>query len=126
MIEALTDLPEGVLGFRFSGHVQKAEYQRELLPPLQERLENGQKIRLVIVIDDNFDRFDAGAMWEDLKFGVGSGLRHVSLWERMALVSNAGWVRHSIALFGWIVPGDVRVFPLDELDAATAWLTSAS
>jgi SpoIIAA-like len=122
MIEALPELPDGVIGFRFSGHVQKDEYRRVLLPPLQTHLDNGEKIRLAIVIDNDFDRFDAGAMWEDLKFGFGSGVRHPSLWERMALVSDADWVRHSIALFGWLVPGDVRVFPLDQQDAATAWL----
>jgi hypothetical protein len=125
MIDSLTDLPQDVIGFRFSGHVKREEYQRVLLPPMQERLNNGDKIRLLIVIDNDFDRFEAGAMWEDLKFGFGSGVRHVSLWERMALVSDADWVRHSIALFGWLVPGDVRVFPLDQLDGAKAWVAGA-
>jgi hypothetical protein len=122
MIEPLSDLPAPAIGFRFSGHVTKDEYRSVLLPPLDEHIGRGDKIRLVIVIDKDFDRFDAGALWEDMKFGFGSGLRHVSAWERMALVSDADWVRHSIALFGWLVPGDVRVFPLDQLDAAKTWL----
>ena len=61
-------------------------------------------------------------MWEDMKFGLGTGLTHLSKWERMALVSDADWVRHAISLFGWMVPGDVRVFPLAEQSEATAWL----
>jgi hypothetical protein len=125
MIEPLTDVPDGMIGFRLSGHVKRDEYERVLLPAMQERLDDDEKIRLLIVIDAGFDRFDAGAMWEDLKFGFGSGLRHLSLWERMALVSDADWVRRSIALFGWIVPGDVRVFPLDQLDEAKGWLGAA-
>jgi hypothetical protein len=122
MIEALSDLPDGVIGFRFSGHVSQDEYRSVLLPPLKECMDNGDKVRLAIVIDDNFDRFDAGALWEDMKFGFGSGLMHLSAWERMALVADADWVRHAIALFGWLVPGEVKVFPLDQLDTAKAWL----
>jgi hypothetical protein len=122
MIDALSDLPDGVIGFRFSGHVSKDEYRSVLLPALTERLDSRDKVRLAIVIDDDFDRFEAGALWEDMKFGFGSGLTHLSAWERMALVSDADWVRHAIALFGWLVPGDVKVFPLDQLDTAKAWL----
>ena len=84
---------------------------------MHECLARGGGIRLLIVIDAGFDRFEAGALWEDLKFGLGPGLE-LSRWERMALVSDAGWVHHAISLFGWLVPGDVRVFPLvDEADA---------
>jgi hypothetical protein len=122
MIDELDDLPRGVLGFRFSGHVTRDEYRQRLLPPLKACLDRGQKVRLLVVIDDDFDQFEAGALWEDLKFGLGSGLGHLSAWERMALVSDADWVRHAITLFGWLVPGDVRVFPLAALDDATAWL----
>ena len=60
-------------------------------------------------------------MWDDMKFGLGTGLTHLSAWERMALVSDAPWVHHAITLFGWLVPGAVRVFPLAELDDATRW-----
>ena len=124
MIEPLSDLPDGVLGFRFAGHVQRDEYDRVLAPPLKERIDAGAKIRLAVVIGDDFDRFEAGALWEDLKFGFGSGITHLSSWERMALVSDAGWVRHAMGLFGWTVPGEARVFPLDQLAGAIAWLAA--
>jgi hypothetical protein len=61
-----------------------------------------------------------------MKFGFGSGLTHLSSWERMALVSDADWVHHAIALFGWLVPGAVKVFPLAQLDAAKQWLAGTS
>jgi SpoIIAA-like len=122
MIEPLRDLATGVIGFRFSGHVSKDEYRHVLLPALKERLDKGDKVRLAVVIDNDFDRFEGGALWEDMRFGFGSGLTHLSAWERMALVSDADWVRHAITLLGWLVPGEVKVFPLDQLDAAKEWL----
>ena len=122
MIEPLPDLPAGVLGFRFAGHVTKEDYDRILAPALMQRIADGAKIRLAIVIGEEFDRFDAGAMWEDMKFGFGSGVTHPSLWERTALVSDHDWVEHAMSLFGWMMPGDARVFPEASLDAAIAWL----
>jgi hypothetical protein len=122
MIEPLPDLPDGVLGFRFTGHVTKEDYDQVLAPALLERIGDGAKIRLAIVIDEGFDRFEASAMWEDMKFGFGSGITHPSLWERTALVSDAEWVSHAMSLFGWMMPGEARVFPLASLDEATAWL----
>ena len=124
MIEPIPDLPAGVLGFRFSGHVEKDEYLQVLSPALKALLDRGEKVRLAIVIDDGFERFEAGAMWEDLKFGFGSGITHLSSWEKMALVSDADWVRHAMGFLGWMVPGEARVFPLADLEDAKAWLAA--
>jgi len=74
------------------------------------------------VIDADFDRFEAGAIWEDLKFGLASGLAHLSKWERTALVSDADWARHAVGLLGWMMPGELRVFPLAEQADAVVWL----
>jgi hypothetical protein len=31
-------------------------------------------------------------------------------------------MRHAVAAMGWLYPGEMRVFDLDELVAANAWL----
>ena len=121
MIEILPDLPSGVSGFALRGHVTGDDYRGTLTPLLEELIDSAQPIRLVVVIGDDFDRFEAGALWEDTKFGMGEGIAHHSSWKRMALVSDADWVRHSISLLGWMVPGDVKVFALTGLDDAKAW-----
>ena len=122
MIERLTDLPDGVVGFRFSGAVSGDEYSEVLSPALQELVRGEGKVRLLVVIDADFDRFEAGAIWEDLKFGLASGLAHLSKWERTALVSDADWARHAVGLLGWMMPGELRVFPLAEQADAVVWL----
>ncbi|WP_328471212.1 STAS/SEC14 domain-containing protein [Actinoplanes sp. NBC_00393] len=124
MIEELGGLPDGVLGFRFAGPVTREEYLGVFRPPLQAALEGGQGIRLVLVIDQDFGWFQPGAFWEDLKFGLGPGTEHHKAWERMAIVSDADWVRHALGLFGFLVPGAARVFPGTGLDEAKAWLAA--
>ncbi|MEV6300553.1 STAS/SEC14 domain-containing protein [Actinoplanes sp. NPDC051861] len=123
MIEELKDLPDGVLGFRFAGSVTREDYRDVFRPPVTAALASGAPVRLVLVMEDDAGWFQPGAMWEDLKLGVGSGVPHHSAWERMAIVSDAGWVGHAMGLFGWMVPGEARVFGKQDLDGARAWVT---
>lgn len=125
MIEVLADLPDSVLGFRFSGPVSRQEYLDVFLPPTKAMLDTGRRMRLVLAIEKDFGWFQPGAFWEDLKFGIGPGIAHHSSWERMAVVSDADWVRHAMSVFGWMVPGEARVFPGSELDTAKTWAAGA-
>ena len=43
---------------------------------------------------------------------------------RLTIVSDADWVRHAMAVFGWMVPGEARAFSHGELDEAKVWLAS--
>jgi len=40
----------------------------------------------------------------------------------MAVVTDVGWVRHAIELMGWMTPGELKLFELDEVERAKAWL----
>ena len=66
---------------------------------------------------EEFEGWSTGAMWEDTKLG----LKDPRVWEKIALVSDKDWVKHTVKALGWMVPGEVRVFELDELDAAKVW-----
>jgi hypothetical protein len=123
VIEVIEGLPDPVVGLRFSGHVTRSEYKDVVLPVFAPRLEGDQNIRMLVVIDERFERFEPGALWEDLKFGLGSGVTHLTKWERTAVVADTDWVRHAMGLLGWMIPGDTRVFDLAQLDEAKAWLT---
>ncbi len=116
MIETLPDLPDGVIGFEAVGEVHADDYRTTLVPGLEAAGENGA-IRLVYVLGDRFEGYSAGASWQDAKLG----LEHHGKWRRAALVTDAGWAAHLASLFGWMVPGELKVFPLAERDDAVAW-----
>jgi len=73
-------------------------------------------IRIVLVFP-TFGGVSAGAGWQDLKLGV----EHLTHWKKVALVTDVEWMIQLVRLFGWMTPGELRHFPLDERDAATAW-----
>jgi hypothetical protein len=50
--------------------------------------------------------------------------RAAALLERIAIVGDADWLRHAVHGFGWLMPGEIKVFALEELDSAREWVTS--
>ena len=79
-------------------------------------------MRRLYVLGHEFPDYSAEAAWEDTKLGLG----HLRSWERIAIVSDAEWLRRAIHGLGWIMPGEVRIFGLDELDSARDWVIIAA
>ena len=115
MIAPLDQLPDGVIGFRVSGEIHADDYRDVLLPAVETAGEAGG-IRIVLLFED-FEELSGGAMWQDLKMGT----HHLSAWKKTAFVSDLAWMQHLVALFGWMSPGQMRRFPVAELDDAIAW-----
>ena len=119
MIEVLKDMPDGVTGIRVSGRLC-GEDLRDVKSTMQE-LFTSHEIRLVEVIADDYEGFGPGGLAGDLKLGLGALIRHHSAFRRIAVVSDKDWVAHALHAFAWMVPGELAVFSLAELDQAKAW-----
>ena len=119
MIETLTDMPEGVTGIRVSGRL-RGDDLREFKPAM-EKLVNTEEIRIVEVIASDYEGFGPGGLVEDLKLGLGTMLHHHSAFKRIAVVSDKDWAVHTLHALAWMVPGELRVFGLDELESAKEW-----
>ena len=119
MIEVLSDMPEGVAGIRVSGRVRGDDI-REFKPKMDEMFRTGE-IRIVEVIAPDYEGFGPGGLFEDLKTGLGALIRHYSAFKRIAVVSDKEWVGHALQAFAWMVPGELALFRLDELDQAKEW-----
>jgi hypothetical protein len=119
MIELLPDMPEGVTGIRVSGRL-RGDDLRDFRPAMEEMLNTGE-IRIVEVIAPDYEGFGPGGFVEDLKLGFGSVLSHHSAFRRIAVVSDKDWVTHVLHALAWMIPGDLAVFGLDELERAKEW-----
>jgi hypothetical protein len=119
MIELLPDMPKGVMGIRVSGRV-RGDDLRDFKPAMDELLK-ADEIRIVEVIAPDYEGFGPGGFVEDLKLGFGTLLSHHSAFKRIAVVSDKDWVAHVLHAVGWMVPGDLALFGLDELDRAKEW-----
>lgn len=118
MLELVTDLPPNVVEIEATGHVTAADYREVLEPAVTKALEQHDKLRLVYVLGDAFDGYSPDAAWEDTKLGIS----HWHAWERIALVTDRGWIRDAVRAVAWMLPGAVRVFPVDGRDEARDWV----
>lgn len=120
MIEIIEGFPDTVVAFAARGRVSKQDYERVVVPKVEEAISRHDKLRCYYELGEAFSGMDAGAMWEDLKIGFG----HLSRWERIAVVTDADWIRHAVNAFRFLMPGQVRVFGNREKPEARAWLVA--
>lgn len=120
MLKVLKDMPENVVGVEASGKVTDDDYKDVLIPAIKDTVNAHSKIRFMYVLGDDFDGWSLGAMWQDAKLG----LHERQEWEKIAIVSDLSWMQHTMKALGWMVPGEVRVFSLADVDAARDWASS--
>jgi hypothetical protein len=120
VIEPLDDMPDGVVGFRASGRVSGEQYDELLAPVLHEAVDRGDHIHAVLEIGPEFEEIDSGALLEDVSTWDIEPVREAAL-GRLALITDVSWVSRYVRMFGWAVPGDLKVFSNAERDAGVAW-----
>ena len=101
--------------------MEREDYDEVLVPELRAVLEAGGGLRTLYLFED-LDEIEGGALWADTKLGFDLGVRHHGDWERSAIVTDVTWMVRAMKMFAWMVPGEARVFPVAELDAAKAWV----
>lgn len=101
---------------RAVGKVTRDEY-RFMAPELERRIRQHGKIRVLFDMT-NFTGWDAGAMWEDIKFDA----KHFSDIERLAMVGEKKW-HESMAIFCKpMTTATVKYFDHTGASEAERWL----
>jgi len=122
MFRVIDGLPASTVGVEAIGQVSADDYRDVLFLLVTATTESGEKIRMLYVAGEAFSGFSAAAAWQDTKLGF----EHFSAFERLALVTDHKWLRDAVNAFGWMMPGEVRVFEVADRDDAVVWLASTS
>src|SRR5205823_10622161 len=80
-------------------------------------LKRHSKIRLYYEVGSRFP----GAGWADLDLAID----HLPQWERVAVVTNTGWVRQTVNALRFLIASEVRVFTMLEAEEGRAWIASS-
>ncbi|MEZ4333170.1 MAG: STAS/SEC14 domain-containing protein [Myxococcota bacterium] len=118
MIERLEGFPDDVLAFSCHGHVTRDDYLATLVPAVERALTTHDCMRIYYEVASDFEGIDPGAVLEDVKVGV----ENLRRWERGAVVTDVPWIGHAVSLFGFLMPGELRVFPPARREEARAWI----
>ena len=91
-----------------------------LVPAVEAALQSRDKLRLLYLLGDDVTGFSAGAAWQDTKVGM----EHVTRWEKIAVVTDKDWLRHSVDIFGYLIPGEIKGFTMADETEARAWIAN--
>ena len=118
MMQVVEGLPDNVVGIVAKGRVTNEDCNKVLKPLVQRSLMRHKKVRLYYEIGCRFP----GAAWEDLQIGM----QYIPQWERVAVVTDVGWLRHTVNALRFLIPGEVRVFSTEDAYEGCTWISSSS
>jgi len=119
MLQFIKDLPDHVVGIRAIGEVDKEDYQKVLIPRMEELAERQGKINYLLVLETDVTNFSALAWWQDFRLG----LKHFSQWKKVAIVTDQKGVQWITDTASHFIPGESRGYALSELDEAIKWVS---
>jgi hypothetical protein len=120
MFEPIDGLPDNVIAVRAVGRVSTEDYKTTLEPAIARATEGGHQVRILLELGAGFEEYDASAVLAD----AGLGLEHLKSFEKVAVVTDAEWIRSGVRLFGPLIQGEVRDFSTAEGDTAKAWIAA--
>ncbi len=120
MIEVLTGFPDYVAAFRCRKHLTDADLGTVLIPLIEDKLSRHHEVRLYWEVAPRFVGLDPGApTWEGRKFGFSH------FFGNAALVTDVEWMSRGMKFFGFLMPGEWRVFSTAEAKKARKWVIEA-
>ena len=120
MIKKIEGLPEDVVALEAIGEITASDYENVVVPEVEARTEGGKKVKFIYVLGPQFEKFTAGAMWDDAKVGM----KHLKSFEKIAVVTDHGMMSGMVKAMGVLIPCEVKVFTDAELDTAKQWIST--
>ena len=118
MLKILENLPNNVLGVSGEGKITGRDYETVLIPAIAEKFKTNKKLRMLYHLGVNFTGFDLSAMLDDAKMGM----KHLSAWDRIAMVSDHEMINTFAKFFGHMLSCELRIFKNAELGEAKKWV----
>jgi hypothetical protein len=119
MIEHLKDLPANIVGFKATGEVTEEDFTHTVMPKVKELIDQTDQLNYLLVLETSLKNFTVGAWMKDVMMGI----KHLSKWNRIAIVSDVDAIRSFTNFFSYLVPGEFRGFEHKELDIAIDWVS---
>ncbi len=118
MLEIMKEMPDNVVAVSAGGKVTGEDYEKILIPLIEEKLKKHEKIRMLYRLGPEYSGFTAEAVWDDAKVGI----RHMTAFERVAVVTDVSWIVNATKFFSFMMPCPVKTFGNDNLDEAKNWI----
>jgi len=121
MFKILPESHDDLLVVKAHERLTVDDYEKTIIPKLNEMFKSYDKIRAMIIFDENFSGWNSlHAAWDDAKIGID----HPNDFSKIALIAAPSWMDWGVMIFGFFAKGDFRFFPCGQKKDAMAWLES--
>jgi SpoIIAA-like len=118
MFKQIADMPPGTVGFEAVGDIDDDDFDDVVAPVLRQQIADGHKVRLLYLLGPRLREYDKDTAQQELTFAA----HHATAYERVGVVSDESWLRPALHLVSVLVPGQIRAFPVADLDNAKKWI----
>ncbi|WP_394758722.1 STAS/SEC14 domain-containing protein [Flavobacterium sp.] len=122
MIHHLQDLPKNIVGFKAVGEITEKDFSDTVMPKVKELIDKTDKLNYLLVLETSLSKFTIGAWMKDALMGI----KHLTKWNRVAIVSDIEAIRNFTNFFSYLIPGEFKGFEHKELQQAIDWVSEKS
>ncbi|WP_018342560.1 STAS/SEC14 domain-containing protein [Cytophaga aurantiaca] len=119
MITYIQNLPANMVGFKASNEVTESDFEEDVMPKVKELVTKTDELNYMLILDTSVKNFTAGAWFKDAVMGV----KHLTKWNRAAIVSDEHGVKMFTDVFSVLMPGEFKAFEHKDQQEAIDWVS---
>ncbi len=116
------NLPSNVVDFRATGNVTREDFEQVVMPEVERLIKKTGKLNYLLILDTPLKEFTFGAWMQDVLLGI----KHLTQWNRAAIITDSSGVQHFTQVFSALMPGEFRGFDKLDIDVAVDWVSEKS
>ena len=89
------------------------------MPKVKSLIDKTDQLNYLLVLETSLNNFTMGAWMEDAMMGI----KHLTKWNRAAIVSDAESIRNFTNFFSYFIPGEFKGFEHKDLQQAIEWVS---
>ncbi len=119
MIQIIEDLPSNIVGFKAIGEITEKDFSEIVMPKVKALVDTTDKLNYLLVLETSLSNFTIGAWMKDAMMGI----KHITKWNRAAIVSDVEAIRNFTNFFSYLMPGEFKGFEHRDLQLAIDWVS---
>lgn len=119
MIHYIPNLPANMVAFKAVNTITEEDFNEIVMPKVKELVDQTGKLNYMLVLETSITNFTLGAWFKDALMGI----KHLTKWNRAAIVSDVDGIRIFTEIFSILIPGEFKGFEHKDLQKAIDWVS---
>lgn len=121
MLYVLPETAGDIIVVQATGTLTASDYQDTFAPLMAEKIAAHGAVRCLLYLDHGFTGWEAGALWQDAKFGI----QHSKDFIRIAVVGGNDWLDWALKTAELFTSGEAKHFSESQFLQALHWIDGA-